>query len=348
MFPPIKSLKRPESLALRIETISERCQFHKSVAKFARATFEPLPQIPGCGTETAQARPCPPCAPDAIARPSPNSNRPSIRRLRSRRPALGRRSAGFARVPSLDWWWELLTTSFIRSGQLRELRSGLNPRCVKGLWRVLLAVPFVLDLRADVAGNILDERASQKHVEALNAEADRQNRLMLGEGVLQEREIGPFAVRVRIGGFRLSSGADNARDQRLRGFRSEPPHPEFVRVAGVRQMKAGLTRERVLHRRREPLPDIFRAWRSSLLTSSFLVRYGTPTRGLGLVSRLMKGTSYHRGTAPATGAWRSDVVAHGFEETSSIRLTCEIVRDGADSSRPSAWRVFSAGACRPM
>ncbi len=124
---------------------------------------------------------------------TPSGARPAIRRFRP--SSLTRLVVG------------AIDESFIRTGQLRELRSRLNPRGMKGLWRVLLAVPLVLDLRADVAGNILDERASQKHVEALNAEADRQNRLMLGEGVLQEREIGPFAVRVRIGGFRLSSGA---------------------------------------------------------------------------------------------------------------------------------------------
>jgi hypothetical protein len=96
---------------------------------------------------------------------------------------------------------------FARTSELRKLRSGLKLRGMKRFRRALFTVPFVLDRRADGARDVLDEGAAQKYIQALGAKADGQNRLVFGEGVLQEREISPLAVYVRISAFRLPGSA---------------------------------------------------------------------------------------------------------------------------------------------
>src|ERR1019366_9165456 len=75
----------------------------------------------------------------------------------------------------------------------------------------LVAVPIVGNRRTQIAGDVLNQGAGQEDVQTLNPEAYCQERLLLGEAVPQEREIGALAGKVRIGAFGPSRGAKSRR-----------------------------------------------------------------------------------------------------------------------------------------
>jgi len=87
--------------------------------------------------------------------------------------------------------------------QLRKPRTGLDVHGVKHLGRTIIALNVVLDGQTQVARNILDERATEKNVEALNTVADRQHRFLLGEAMLEKNEIGALAVAIGAGALRM-------------------------------------------------------------------------------------------------------------------------------------------------
>ena len=70
--------------------------------------------------------------------------------------------------------------------------------------------PIVLDISRNLAGNILNQRAAEKHVEALNAVADREHGFLLRKCVLEQSEIGPLAIGVRIGTLGMPSSTEPA------------------------------------------------------------------------------------------------------------------------------------------
>ena len=99
-------------------------------------------------------------------------------------------------------------TQYILTGLVSGSIYGASFFTLTGLhgFHVLIGVCFlvvVLNLDAHGAGDILNQRAAPENIEALNAVADRQDWLTFGEGVLQEREIDPLAVRIGFGTFRL-------------------------------------------------------------------------------------------------------------------------------------------------
>src|SRR6202044_657679 len=94
-----------------------------------------------------------------------------------------------------------------RTVQLGQLRAGLELGFMQSVRGRLLIVPIVIDFSSQSLGDVLKKRTSQVDVEALDPVADRQNGLVFGEGVLQEREIGALAVEVGRGAFRLPGGA---------------------------------------------------------------------------------------------------------------------------------------------
>ena len=79
--------------------------------------------------------------------------------------------------------------------------------------------PRMLNRRVKRAGNILNQRAAEKNIHALNAVADCKDGFAFSEGVFEKRKIGAFAVRVSFGGRRISRSYRRARDSRLRGYR---------------------------------------------------------------------------------------------------------------------------------
>src|ERR1700730_3305220 len=66
-------------------------------------------------------------------------------------------------------------------------------------WSALVSTsPGMLDLRSQFTGDILNQGATQKHVQALDTKADGEHRLMLFESMLQQSEIRPLAVPIRL------------------------------------------------------------------------------------------------------------------------------------------------------
>ena len=62
----------------------------------------------------------------------------------------------------------------------------------------------MLNRRVKRARNILDQRPAEKDIHALNAVADCEDGFVFGESVLEKRKIGALAVRVSVGGGRIS------------------------------------------------------------------------------------------------------------------------------------------------
>jgi len=59
----------------------------------------------------------------------------------------------------------------------------------------------MLNLRAQLARNILVQRAAQTNIETLATIANREDRLSGGESVLDDAEIGFFSIRVGFVGL---------------------------------------------------------------------------------------------------------------------------------------------------
>src|SRR5271167_1238358 len=56
-----------------------------------------------------------------------------------------------------------------------------------------VAGPVVLDFRMNFAGDILHQRTAEENVQALHAIADCEDRLLFGDGVIEQREIDALA-----------------------------------------------------------------------------------------------------------------------------------------------------------
>ena len=88
--------------------------------------------------------------------------------------------------------------NFVCASELREARAGFENGLVMRLW-ALMAGPRVLSFGGDFVGNILDESAAEKNVQALRAVANREDGLLFSEGVGQDGEIGGFAAGIGNG-----------------------------------------------------------------------------------------------------------------------------------------------------
>src|SRR5271154_5912357 len=82
---------------------------------------------------------------------------------------------------------------------------------MKRLRRARFVILVVIDRRAQLARDILDQRAGKKDVEALYAEAYRQDRLLFRKAVLQQREVDSLAVSVRLSALGVSGGPKSRR-----------------------------------------------------------------------------------------------------------------------------------------
>jgi len=61
----------------------------------------------------------------------------------------------------------------------------------------------MLNRRMERAGNILDQRPSEKNIHALDAVTDGQDGFVFGEGMLEKGKICAFAVSVSFSGRRI-------------------------------------------------------------------------------------------------------------------------------------------------
>ena len=227
-----------------------------------------------------------PSAPDATARPRPTV----LRRSTPRPPRLDRRRArqrGDCAGVENRLVMRAVDSRFIAADNLRQLRALLNSNRMEGFRRALFVFPFVFNPGAQLARNILDQCAAQKDIQALDAVANRENRLAVREGV--SRSAKSFARGVD----RAEPIGDGARHEK-----EMAPGPRDCRTIRSRQESGrssptphrnGPGRSRPAH----PLPGSHPATYCSILlkspvSSSLRVRYGMPMRGFVLASGFMK------------------------------------------------------------
>src|ERR1700690_4614957 len=95
---------------------------------------------------------------------------------------------------------------FVSAGDLFQARSTLDARRVKRLRRSGLAVvPLMLKGRVQLARNVLHKRPAEKHIQRLNAVANREDRLVAGERIFEGGENRHFSVRIGGGGFPVNA-----------------------------------------------------------------------------------------------------------------------------------------------
>src|SRR5712672_4041633 len=81
--------------------------------------------------------------------------------------------------------------------QLCKFATRIDNRGMNWIRRVSRKPLFaMLNLRAQLARNILVQRAAQTNIETLATIANREDRLSGGESVLDDAEIGLFAIRI--------------------------------------------------------------------------------------------------------------------------------------------------------
>ncbi len=192
---------------------------------------------------------------------------------------------------------------FGAAGQLRQARTGCELRGMVRL-RTFVLRPVVLDLGLDFAGNVLHERSAEIDVEALDAVADREDGLLIRDGVMQKGEVGALAVGVGFGGFgvprgvkfrRIDVGGAAREDDRVEGLRG---YFELRLETEPRLISTGIPP--AIHTAPRYLSYASR-W---LVSSSFRVRYGTPTRGREACSGFMMRVSYHpKAVCGNVGVW---------------------------------------------
>jgi hypothetical protein len=88
--------------------------------------------------------------------------------------------------------------SFARSSYLRQARTRFDSHGMQRLWLPPIRVPVVLNRPRQFARDILNQRAGEKSVQALNAVANGEYRLLFFERVLQQGKIRPLPIRVRV------------------------------------------------------------------------------------------------------------------------------------------------------
>jgi hypothetical protein len=96
-----------------------------------------------------------------------------------------------------------------RNGRkLSDFAAGLDSRRMDGIRRVRREAFFaVLNLSLQLAGYVLVERATVANVKTLAAIANGENRFSGGKSVLEDSEIGFFAVRVSVVRLFMARGA---------------------------------------------------------------------------------------------------------------------------------------------
>src|SRR5882762_7012359 len=86
--------------------------------------------------------------------------------------------------------------------QLSKFATRIDNRGMNWIRRIRRKPLFaMLNLRAQLAGNILVQRAAQTNIETLATIANREDRLSRGESVLDDAEIGFFSIRVGFVGL---------------------------------------------------------------------------------------------------------------------------------------------------
>src|SRR6266403_649407 len=86
--------------------------------------------------------------------------------------------------------------------QLSEFATRIDNRGMNWSRRIRRKPLFaMLNLRGQLARNILVQRAAQTNIKALATIANRQHRLSGGESVLDDAEIGLFSICVRFVGL---------------------------------------------------------------------------------------------------------------------------------------------------
>ena len=80
---------------------------------------------------------------------------------------------------------------------------------------------------AALAGDVLNQRSTEKYVQALDAIANCQHRLVLAERMLQQGEVGSFPVRIRGGALQMLFGMEK------RWFHIGRATRKYDRVEGV-------------------------------------------------------------------------------------------------------------------
>ena len=88
---------------------------------------------------------------------------------------------------------------FIPARDSREMRIRDDADTVKRLGHTLFVFPFVFDARPHFARDVLHQGAAEKNIEALDTEADCQDRLLFGKSMLDQREIGSVPVGIGLG-----------------------------------------------------------------------------------------------------------------------------------------------------
>src|SRR6266850_2740727 len=83
--------------------------------------------------------------------------------------------------------------------QLSKLATRINNRGMNWIRRIRRKPLFaMLNLRPQLARNILVQRAAQTNIETLATIANREDRLSGGERVLDDEDIGFFSIRISL------------------------------------------------------------------------------------------------------------------------------------------------------
>ena len=91
--------------------------------------------------------------------------------------------------------------------EVGQARIGFEARGVMRLGRAAGAIaPGVLDGRLVFAGDVLNQRAAQENVQALDAIADAEDRFVFREGVAEDGEVGLLALGVGGSGLLVARG----------------------------------------------------------------------------------------------------------------------------------------------
>src|SRR5882672_9711845 len=122
--------------------------------------------------------------------------------------------------------------------QLSQFATRIDNRGMNWIRRIRRKPLFaMLNLRAQFAGNILVQRAAQTNIKTLATIANREDRLSRGESVLDDPEIGFFAIRIGFVGlcvdWRVIQGGVDVR--RGSGKYESVQVADFCRKSGLRQ-----------------------------------------------------------------------------------------------------------------
>ena len=182
-------------------------------------------------TTTARAHPRRTFARGAIARPSPSWRRPvhstasitpsdACATTRRSRPRFENRLMVRAVNPGL-----------LRSRHPRKPRARFDSHSMKRFGASSSSSQSCWTSECNSVGNVLNERAAKKNVQALNAVANREHWLMLAKAVLEQGEVGSLAVGVRLRRSEDASRRERAKDQRLLDSPTAPLRPRFPRAS---------------------------------------------------------------------------------------------------------------------